>query len=194
MGRAGLDSGSVLQAAAALADREGYEGVTLAALAAELGVKTPSLYNHISGLPGLRKELAVYGLVQLRHRLAEAVAGKAGSRAVHATGLAYVEFARRHPGLYEGIMRAPDVMDAEVEAAGDALLHLLLQVLDAYGLEREDALHTVRGLRSLLHGFAALEMRGGFGMSLDNNKSLDLLLRTYLAGLEQSVQAAEAGP
>ncbi|MCZ8522294.1 MULTISPECIES: TetR/AcrR family transcriptional regulator [Paenibacillus] len=190
MGRMGLDRDSVLQAAADLADRHGCEAVTLAALAAELKVKTPSLYNHIPGLPGLRQALAVYGIVQLRERVAGAAAGKSGRRAVHAVGLAYVDFVRRHPGLYESIMRAPDVMDAEVEAASESLLGLLLQVLDAYGLEREDALHTVRGLRSLLHGFASLELRGGFGMALDPDESLNRLLSTYLTGLEQRTGGA----
>ncbi len=47
--------------AAALADEQGLDGVTLAALALRLGIRTPSLYNHVAGLEGLRRELALFG-------------------------------------------------------------------------------------------------------------------------------------
>ena len=46
--RTGLDRAVVVQAAARLADEAGGKEVTLAELAAHLGVRTSSLYNHIS--------------------------------------------------------------------------------------------------------------------------------------------------
>jgi len=58
MPRAGLDSETVVSAAAALADDEGLEAVTLARVAAQLGVRSPSLYVHVDGLPDLRRRIA----------------------------------------------------------------------------------------------------------------------------------------
>lgn len=52
--RAGLDTQTLVLAAAELADEYGMEGVTLALLAAKLGVRSPSLYNHVNGLKELR--------------------------------------------------------------------------------------------------------------------------------------------
>lgn len=60
--RAGLDRRTLVIAAAEIADHEGIEAVTLAALANKLGVRSPSLYNHINGLQELRTQLAIYGL------------------------------------------------------------------------------------------------------------------------------------
>ena len=59
--RAGLDSAAVVRAAADLADAKGIDALTLGEVAARLGVRTPSLYNHIAGLDGLRRDLALLG-------------------------------------------------------------------------------------------------------------------------------------
>ncbi|MGZ3638658.1 MAG: TetR family transcriptional regulator, partial [Ktedonobacterales bacterium] len=48
--RVGLDQEAVIQAAADLVDAEGLDALSLARLAEKLGVRTPSLYNHISSL------------------------------------------------------------------------------------------------------------------------------------------------
>ena len=70
MPRAGLDSDAVVAAAAALADAEGLERLTLARLAQQLGVRSPSLYAHVDGLEDLRTRLAIRGARQLRGRAA----------------------------------------------------------------------------------------------------------------------------
>ena len=43
------------------------------------------------------------------------------------------------------------------------VLGVVLDVLASYGLRGDDALHAVRGLRSVIHGFATLETREGLG-------------------------------
>ena len=48
-------------------------------------------------------------------------------------------------------------------------------------LHGEEALHAIRGFRSVLHGFVALEAAGGFKMDLDRNESFDYLVDAYLA-------------
>ena len=48
MPRAGLSTAAVVAAAAEIADSEGLDRLTLARIAATAGVRTPSLYNHVS--------------------------------------------------------------------------------------------------------------------------------------------------
>jgi len=43
----------------------------------------------------------------------------------------------------------------------------------------------VRVVRSALHGFVALELNGGFGMSLDLDESFDRLVDVLARGLER---------
>lgn len=181
--RIGLDLPTILQAAAEIADMQGIDEVTLASLASKLEIRSPSLYNHVNGLQGLRKKLAIHGLEQLHVVMTRAAVGRAGDDAVRALSEAYVAFARTHPGLYEATLRAPDPQDPEVQKAGAEIVDLVIRVLRAYDLEDEGALHAVRGLRSILHGFASLEQRGGFGLPLDLNVSLRLLIDTFLAGI-----------
>jgi AcrR family transcriptional regulator len=183
--RQGLDKLVVLKAAAELADQVGLERLTLSALSERLNVKTPSLYNHIKGLPGLRRDLALYGFMQLKEALTGSALGKSGDEAVIAAATAYVAFVRRHPGLYEATLRAPDMSDPEIQEASSANVSIMLRILEDYRLEPEEALHTVRAFRSMVHGFASLEERQGFRMQLDRDMTLNHMLATYLRGLRR---------
>ena len=49
----------------------------------------------------------------------------------------------------------------------------------------EDGLHAVRGLRSVVHGFASLEVAGGFGLPLDLDESFRRLVEMFIGGLQQ---------
>lgn len=183
MARAGLDQQAVLQAAIEIADQEGLDRLTLATLAQSLGIRTPSLYNHVNGLPDLRNKLTIYGLNQLTKSLTRASAGKARDDAIRAVAQAYLAFAREHPGLYEATQRSRDWQDEEVQQAAQELLDLMVQIMDSYALENEIMIHTVRGFRSLLHGFAALERQGGFGIPLDVDVSFRVMIDTFIKGI-----------
>src|SRR6188508_163273 len=111
----GLDRQQVIEEAAALADEDGCDAVTLAALATRLGVRSQSLYAHVDGLDGLRRDLAVLGQQQLADALGLAVMGRAGEEALRALCDAYAQFAAERPGLYACTLRAPNG-DPKLEA------------------------------------------------------------------------------
>jgi AcrR family transcriptional regulator len=73
--RAGLDHDRVVAAAAAIADAEGLDAVKLARVAAALGVKSPSLYDHVDGRDGLVRGIALLGLAELAADIHAAVHG-----------------------------------------------------------------------------------------------------------------------
>ena len=180
--RAGLDRATIVQAAARLADEAGGQEVTLAELAAHLGVRTPSLYNYIAGQEGLRCELAVLGTRELATRLSRAAIGKAKDDAILAMAHAYRSFAKERPGLYPATLRAPDPGDDERRARGAEILAILSAVPQAQGLRDEAAVHALRGLRRVLHRFVSLELLGGFGLPLDVDESFVRLVRMSIAG------------
>lgn len=181
--RAGLDTTAVVRAGAALADEEGLSGLTFAHLAERLGVRTPSLYNHVAGLDGLRRELALLGGRELGTQLARATIGKSGDDALVALSHAYRAYAKAHPGVYAAAQIAPPHGDDEWAAVGAEVVGIVLAALGGYGFAEEDGLHVVRGLRSVLHGFTMLEIGNGFGLPLDLDESFERLLRTHVAGL-----------
>jgi AcrR family transcriptional regulator len=183
MARAGLDTGAVVAAAAELADAEGLEAVTLARLAANLGVRSPSLYAHIDGLGDLRRRLAVRGTRELAAELQTAAAGRAGGDALAAIAEAYRAYARVHPGTYAALQRAPDRGDAQAAGAAASVVEVVLAVLRGYGLEGDDAIHAARIVRSALHGFVTLETGRGFGLPLALDDSYGRLVEVLNRGL-----------
>jgi AcrR family transcriptional regulator len=189
MPRAGLDATSVVAAAAGLADRDGLEQLTLARLAAALGVRAPSLYAHVAGLADLRDRIAALGVDEFTVALSDAATGRAGREALHAVAIAYRAYARRRPGVYAAMQRAPDGGDAEREAAAARLIGVLVAVLRGYGLEGDDAIHAVRLIRSALHGFVSLESVGGFALPLGLEESYERLIEMVDRGLRTDVGA-----
>ena len=188
--RMGLNRGTVVEAAAAVADEEGgLEGFPLATLAERLGVRKPSLYNHVAGLEDLKRELALLGLRELGRRLSRAAVGKAGEEGIFAIAEAYRQFVKDRPGLYAATVRsyrlfAPE--DPELAAAEEEGFEPVLAVLGSHGIRGEEAIHAARGLRSVAHGFATLESAGGFGIALDPDESFRRLVRTFADGLVRS--------
>jgi AcrR family transcriptional regulator len=180
----------VAREAATLADQRGLDALSLADLAAHLGVRPPSLYNHIPNLAALGRDLGVLGAQELGARLARAAVGKAGDAAVLALADAYRTFARERPGLYAAIQRAPALDDDAGQAAAAEVVAIIQSVLAAYGLLGDDAIHTIRALRSLLHGFTTLELHGGFGLPLDLDESFARLLAIFIAGLRATSAGA----
>jgi|SRR5579862_5122797 len=177
MPRAGLDSPTVVTAAAALADAEGLDAVTLTRLADALGVRPPSLYAHVGGLDDLRRRLGARGNAELAVTLGQAVQGRSGSDALRALAVAYRDYARTHPGTYIAMQRALDLADDdEARAAGEAVVRIALAVLRAYPLEGDDAIHAVRLIRIALHGFVMLEAAGGFALDLSLDETFERLV------------------
>lgn len=182
--RTGLRISVILQAAEEIANAKGFGEVTLTSLAQKLGIRPPSLYNHIEGLNGLRKVMALDSLAQLENAMIAAITGNSGDVALTKMAKAYVEFARERPGLYEAMLYAPGAEDEELRHAGDGVNRLVTSVIqEAYDLDDEQAMHASRGFRSLLHGFASLEQQGSFGVPFEVNDSIQYNIKAFMAGL-----------
>ena len=176
MPRAGLDSAAVLEAAVAIADSSGLESLTIAKLATSLGVKAPSLYNHIENLHQLKQQLTTHGLLLLLDRSRDAMAGVAGKDALFALGHSQRQFAKQHPGLWAATHLPVAGWSAAAQKAADTYLGLVLAVLRGYGTAGDTAIHVTRVLRASLRGFIDLEIGGGFGLPQSVDASFSTLL------------------
>jgi AcrR family transcriptional regulator len=183
MPRMGLDPARVVDVAASIADAEGLDAVTLARVAGELGVRAPSLYNHVDGRPDLLRALALRGVRELTAALREAAVGRSGTDALIAAAHAQRAYARDHPGRYAATVAAPAPDDEEHRGAAAEAVDVLLAVMRAWGLEGDEAIHAVRAVRSAVHGFVAIEAAGGFGMAVDVDASFDRLVAMLADGL-----------
>jgi AcrR family transcriptional regulator len=183
MARVGLTTDGVVDAAAEFVDTNGLSALSLSALADRLGVKTPSLYNHVDGLPGLRMLLTLHGIDLLAESLRSATMGCEGSAAIRRLAAAYRDFALDHRGLYPLTQESHPDEPAYSEPSRRAI-EPALAALSGFGLEGDDAIHATRALRSALHGFVSLESNAGFGIDLDPAVSFDLLVDLLVTALE----------
>lgn len=181
--RVGLDKNAILKAAANMADAKGIANVTLKALAAELGVKSPSLYKHISGLDELNKELMLYGWKALENEIVRAAIGKSKDDAMVAICCAYRNYVTLHPGVFEAMQWYNMYQSEEHLQATNDIVSVLFQVLAAYDLNEEQKVHIVRILRGFLQGFLTVESHGGFGNPLPVGDTFDFSLKILLNGI-----------
>ena len=58
-------------------------------------------------------------------------------------------------------------------------------MLAPYKLGDEEAIHAIRSLRSIVHGFISLEAASGFAMPVDLDASFHWLVNVFVAGLDR---------
>jgi AcrR family transcriptional regulator len=178
----------VIERAVEMADEAGsVTAVSLTALAEALEIRPPSLYNHITSLEDLHDGMALFGVQQLITDLRQASLGLVGREAVAALANAYRRFAHDHPGIYPLTIRAPEPDKTELVALSQELIQMLLLIMASLGLQGDDAIHAIRGLRAILHGFTSLEAAEGYKMALDQEESFRRLVDAYLNGLNKGV-------
>ncbi|MFD6952292.1 transcriptional regulator [Nocardiopsis sp. TSRI0078] len=184
MPRAGLTPTLVAEEAARLSDEEGFHSLSLAAVAKRLKVATPSLYKHVDGLAGLRREVALLGANGLGERIQRAAVGRSGPDALRSTAEAYRRYAHEHPGRYTALQRLPLLAGAEPVLTADPV-RVLAEVLRGFGLPEDQLVHAIRALRSALHGFVDVEAHGGFGLPEDVDETYALLVEGLVRALRQ---------
>ncbi|WP_433218177.1 TetR/AcrR family transcriptional regulator [Dactylosporangium sp. CS-047395] len=187
MPRAGLSPGAVVDAALRIVDVGGPEVLTLAAVAGECGVATPSLYKHVAGLAELKALLAIRVLDEFTAAATAAMLGRSGDDALEALARAYYAFVTRHPNRY-ALVPQRAVADPGVTAAADRFLAVVFAVFKGYDLADDQVVHATRVLRAALHGFAVL--RGGFEMRQDVEVTLNVLIETLKAIREAAGNAS----
>jgi AcrR family transcriptional regulator len=180
--RMGLDRRAVVEAAVGVVDREGAEALTMARLAAELGIRAPSLYAHVRGQAGLRRELWLWAVSDLGDRLREAVMGRSGRDALVAFATSLRDYARTHPGRYRLTLDPPRPLDEEARKARRRANSAFEAVVRSFGLEGAAATDAGRALRAAVHGFVgleALDAMGDDGVDASFEHMLDLLARGF---------------
>ena len=176
MPRAGLTATRVVEVAESIADDVGLSNLTVAMLAARLGVRQPSLYKHITGVGGIQRSIAIRAKDELAGVLQGAAVGRARDDAIVSMSRAYRAWARQHPGRYATVQRAPVEGDIDDERASAKVVQVAYDVMTGYDLHDDDSIDAIRTLRAALHGFVSLEGEGGFGLPVDVDRSFDRLV------------------
>lgn len=156
-----LDTALVMATAGELVDRVGAEGLSLSAIARELGVTQPALYRHVDDLADLWRGLGLSTRALLADELADAAIGLTGEEALRAVAGAWRSFARRHPGRYRSTDRYAVAGDPALEAAAHRTIGVLDAALRGFDLDDTERRFAANTVRSALHGFVAYELGDG---------------------------------
>jgi AcrR family transcriptional regulator len=182
-----LSRDSVVNAALTFLDREGWDALTINALATQLGTKGPSLYNHVDSLQDLRRTVRMRVVGDIIEMLNTVGQGRTRDDAVMAMASAYRSYAHHHPGRYSAFTRMPlgggddpEFTDATRAAAGP-----VIAVLASYGLDGEDAFYAALEFWSAMHGFVLLEMTGVMGGIVDTDTVFSDMVMRLAAGMQR---------
>ncbi len=168
----------IVNAALAFLDREGWDALTINALAIQLGTKGPSLYNHVDSLEDLRRNVRMRVIDDIIEMLNTVGQGRTRDDAVLVMAGAYRSYAHHHPGRYSAFTRMPlDGDDPEYTEATRAAAAPVIAVLSSYGLDGEAAFYAALEFWSALHGFVLLEMTGVMGEVDTDAVFSDMVLR-----------------
>ena len=184
MARMGLDKNAVISRAAQLANDIGLDNITLKALANDLNIQPPSLYYHIGGLEDLKKELMIYGWLQMEDQILEAVAGISGYDAIEVICREFVKYATENPGVFNAMLWYNKFENDKTNNATKKLFSVVFKVFSSLNISQEDSDHLMRTFRSFLEGFALLVNHNAFGNPISINDSLDLSLKVLMAGMK----------
>jgi AcrR family transcriptional regulator len=158
---------AIAAAARDLVETRGVEGLTMRAVAEQLGIRAPSLYKHVQGKADL--ELAV--MVSALEELAAALEAAAGGGLL-AIGRAYRDFALAHPGPYRLLTAVPLPRERLPAGLEERTARPLVEALG--GDE-----HQARAAWAFAHGMVDLELAGRFPPGADLDAAWTAGLRAF---------------
>jgi AcrR family transcriptional regulator len=158
-----LSTEDIVKAAVHRVEHGDAEGLSLRAVAADLGVKAPSLYRYFADKNALEGAVAEEILRVILGKLRRAASGADGATTFRRVTNAYLRFARERFQLYAFVMQNlhPERYGS---GAGKAVWNVLLEAASGISGRPDDTAAAV-ATWAFLHGYATLEHSGAFGPS-----------------------------
>jgi AcrR family transcriptional regulator len=171
---------AIVRAARSLIE-QAREDFSMAAVAAAVGVRTPSLYKRFADREALLASVRRDAYAALRAAIVAGAGTCRGTERVRAMAFAYRAFALEHPRLYALLFSHEERPDA---ATQEARLEAALPALDALReLTGDDALRAARTLTAFLHGHVTMVSAGAFKLGGDVDAAFIYGLDRLLAGI-----------
>lgn len=176
---------AIVDAALAVLAAEGAEALGFNRVARQLGVKPPSLYNHVENDADLRRRVAIRGWALLAEAAERARGERSPEQELRRFGQVFRDFARANAGLY-AVMRSTRLAPADplFQPVQARMLAMFEGPLEGLGVPERMRVHAVRALRAAVEGFVGLEHAEQFQLGADVDRSFEYLLDTLIAGFE----------
>lgn len=178
----------VVLAALACVEEGGPDALNVNRVAQRLGIRTPSLYNHVEGADDLRQAV----LVEILERSATDIIIDADENTdpenfIFVYARAVRRYANGSPNFYQFLtLSVIDWRDTRFSPHWAAGANRLGVAVAGLGTPEAIRTHAVRGILSAIHGFARQETRGAWGEATDLDESFDWVIRTLVDALKRS--------
>jgi AcrR family transcriptional regulator len=181
-----VDAERIVLKAREMIEAEGVAALSLAKLAAALGIKAPSLYRYFPSKTDLLRAVNTVLNEQLVAALNESAsqAGDDPTTRMVAIAKAYREFAHRFPATYD-LAFTSTIPEIQPDTEALERLALPIQAIMAQVSGEADSLAALRGAMALIHGFVSLEQNGQFRRGGDLDAAFTRAFEAYLAGWQK---------
>ena len=185
----------VIAAALALLDEDGPDAVTLSRVAERLGLRTPSLYNHVAGSEDLQQAVVVETL----EMAATAVLSAVQQNLQETDPASYLRqwasswraYALANPDHVRYMMAAPvDWSSQPYSPTWEQMTRRIGEALGRLGLSGPEAMHAGRFLVASTQGFVRLELRGSMGPHGATDQSFTWMLDRAIGAIRAKALTA----
>lgn len=181
-----LSTSSVIDAAVQIVDAEGESSLGFNRVARELGIKPPSLYNHIADLEDLRRRVAIRGWERYANACELVTKRRRGASALRALAYAYLEMKEQWPGIFI-VMATTRLLptDIDFKPVAQRIVSCFKSPLRQLRVTEDQFWHVLRTFRAAIHGFVWLEMQGQFAANEKVHESFEQMLSLLIRGISK---------
>ncbi len=173
---------ALLEAIRQLIERDGPDGFSIAEACRMAGVSTAAPYKHFKDRDDILRGIVMDGMARLFTAMSEAVENNAPgtNERIEALGRAYVNFARKEPGIFRMMfsLAKANAGDEELRAAGDAANGLVERVVSEHldiPLDSPETKLRAYALWCFVHGHCFLILDGKVDPQLSPTQESALL-------------------
>ena len=153
----------IITTARKLAETEGWDAVTTRRLSTEIEYSQPVLYKHFAGMEQIADAVAIDGFGELADAIRAARSDRdAAGDALTRIAQAYLDFARRHPAVYDAMFTRPTALRFAEDDTPPQLRAAFAELRRAVDLVAadQDADSLTEVLFAALHGLVTLGRAG----------------------------------
>lgn len=185
MPRTGLSKEEIIEKAAELANERGLSYLSVTTLADYLGIKKPSLYNHMKTIEDMHRSLMIYGWRTVSEEVVKGIDFSDEKSNLTEYGRRFYRFAVDNPGVFEAMLWYNKYSDDTLLSATEGLYTFFFKQTDGLGIDRVVANHLLRTYRAFLEGFIMLKIHNSFGNPISMDESFEISMNVLISGIEQ---------
>lgn len=185
MPRTGLSKEEIIKKTAELANERGLSYLSVTTLADYLGIKKPSLYNHMKTIEDMQKSLMIYGWRTVSEDAVKGIDSSDEKTNLTEYGRRFYKFAIENPGVFEAMLWYNKYADDTLLLATEGLYTFFFKQTDGLGIDRAIANHLLRTYRAFLEGFIMLQIHNAFGNPIPMDESFEISMNVLISGIEK---------